>query len=201
MKTKLLLKVFLLLTLISTLFIPSAFATWNYAVEQTPTIHNDINTALVEFIYKPEEVLPGHEVGYLGTNHQEVIENVANLTKYGLNSKDKKSLLNYLEDLGGIVYSNHPGITGGNLKFVGDESGQLMWAVVQDSETQCSIYTFSKEKINGSYKNQTVTVYKTICLYQNDKWENVRAYTGESIVIQTLGIYTIDVKGWYATMV
>ncbi|MBO5889271.1 MAG: hypothetical protein J6Q58_03940 [Clostridia bacterium] len=199
MKIKSLIRLFIAVVLLSILFIPSVLATWIYAENPIQDEIAGINVSLLDFPFKPEEILPGHEVGDLDLNHQEVVNNVTNLRQYGLNEDNKKSLKNYLVTYGGVVYSNQPGITCGNLKFVGDESELLMWIVVKESETECSIYTFSKETINRYNEGDAVVVYKTKCLYENGEWNNVRSYTGESYVTEISGFYSISIARWHAT--
>ncbi len=187
-------KISALLALISTMLITSVFASWVYA-EFSPKDHEtNFDLSMIEFVYKPEEVLPGHEVGYLNQNHQEVIYNITDHIKYGLNYQQKPLLSNYLNQ-NGIVYSNQKA-TGGNLKFLGDESESLMWVVEKDTDTIYYIYTFEEEQVTSSNLNLLITVYKTKCVYKDGLWQNERAYVGEAPIARVSGIMTINVSKW-----
>ena len=191
---KCLAKISMLLALLSTMLITSVFASWVYSAYPPTDKDMGLGLSLIEFVYKPEEVLPGHEVGYLDQNHQEVIYNITDHIKYGLNYQDKPLLTNYLNQ-NGIVYSNQKA-TGGNLKFLGDESESLMWVIEKDTDTIYYIYTFEEEQVTSSNLNLLITVYKTKCVYKDGLWQNERAYVGEAPIAMVSGIMTINVDGW-----
>ncbi len=187
-------KISALLALISTTLITSVFASWVYAEYSPDDYETNFGLSMVEFVYKPEEVLPGHEVGYLDHNHQEVIYNITDHIKYGLNYQQKPVLTNYLNE-NGVVYSNQK-TTGGNLKFLGDESESLMWVIKKDTDTVYYIYTFEDEKVVSSNLNLLITVYKIKCVYKDGLWQNERAFIGEAPIARVSGIITINVDEW-----
>lgn len=194
MKIKLFTKVSALLALLSTIMVTSVYASWLYAEFPPQNIEQSLGLNMAEFIYTPEEVLPGHEVGTLGENHQEVIYNITDHIKYGLNYQQKPLLSNYLEQ-NGVVYSNQKA-TGGNLKFLGDESESLMWVIKKETDTEYSIYTFANEYVTSSNLNLVIAVFKTKCVYENGLWVNVRAFVGEAPIARVSGIITIDINEW-----
>lgn len=187
-------KISALLALLSTMLITSVFASWVYSAYPPTDKDMSFGLSLIEFVYKPEEVLPGHEVGYLDQNHQEVIYNITDHIKYGLNYQDKPLLSNYLNS-NGIVYSNQKA-TGGNLKFLGDESESLMWVVEKDTDTVYYIYTFLDDNVDSSHLNTIITVYKTMCVYKDGLWQNERAFLGQAPIARISGIMTINVNEW-----
>ncbi len=187
-------KISALLALLSTMLITSVFASWVYSEYSPSDKETDLGLSMIEFVYKPEEVLPGHEVGSLDHNHQEVIYNVTDHIKYGLNYQSKPVLSNYLNEYG-IVYSNQK-TTGGNLKFLGDESESLMWVIKKDTDTLYYIYTFEDDYVTSSNLNMIITVYKTKCVYKDGLWQNERAFIGEAPIVRVSGIMTINVDEW-----
>lgn len=194
---KCLAKISMLLALLSTMLITSVFASWVYATNPATSKTIDIPISLIEFIYTPEEVLPGHEVGHLHQNHQEVVYNITDHVKYGLNYQQKPLLTNYLNQ-NGVVYSNQKA-TGGNLKFLGDESESIMWIVYKETDTEYHIFTFTDDRVNSSNVNYVKEVYKTKCVYENGTWQNVRAFKGEAPVAEIDNLYTINYEVWKET--
>ena len=194
MKIKCLAKISALLAMMSFILISSVFASWVYAEYPPANARTEIGLSLIEFTYTPEEVLPGHEVGSLNQNHQEVVYNITDHIKYGLNTQSKPLLSNYLNS-NGIVYSNQKA-TGGNLKFLGDESESLMWVVKKETDTEYSIYTFLNDEVTSNNLNVIISVYKTKCVYQDGLWQNVRSFMGEAPIARISNIITINVDEW-----
>ena len=174
--------------------IPSVYATWYYAGHAPQEVRSSFDTSMNQFGYTPEEVLPGHEVGSLGQNHQEVVYNITDHKTYGLNNQKKPVLTEYLNQ-NGIVYSNQK-TSGGNLKFLGDESESIMWVVEKETDSEYMLYTFLKDHVDSDYLGQSITVYKTKCVKENGVWTNVRSFTGTAPIVRISGLLTIDVNQW-----
>ena len=85
------------------------------------------SVSLSEFEWKPEEILPTESE--IGENHLALIELFLNEDNkgYGLNYDSKHVLERYLNK-NGVVFSNQK-VSGGNLKFVSDETNQLYYCV------------------------------------------------------------------------
>lgn len=180
------------------------FATWYFAEDAVKPVTGAAGITLSEFVWEPEEILPTESE--LGENHLALIELVLNENKkgYGLNYDSKNVLEGYL-DRYGVVFSNQK-TSGGNLKFVSDETAQLYYCVEKVSDTMYYAYTFSFNDLRGAMgTNTAIPVYRTV-LEKTDKWRAPRSYFGyaktkslsEMGASNTSGTlaYSIDVNTW-----
>ncbi len=180
------------------------FATWYYTYEATPSAQENLSVSLSEFEWKPEEILPTESE--IGENHLALIELILNENKkgYGLNYDNKHVLEGYLDKYG-LVFSNQK-VSGGNLKFVSDETNQLYYCVEKISDTMYYAYTFSFSDLNSVKGTATaMPVYRTV-LEKTDKWRAPRSYFGyaQTKLLRAFGAentpgtleYSIDVSTW-----
>lgn len=184
--------------------IGGVFATWYYAYGTVENDKEDLSFSLSEFEWKPDEILPTESE--IGENHLTLIELILNENNkgYGLNYDNKHVLEGYLNDYG-IVFSNQK-VTGGNLKFVSDETNQLYYCVEKISDTMYYAYTFSfgdLNSVNGTAK--MMPVYRTI-LEKTDIWRAPKSYFGyaQTKPLRDFGFenvpgtleYSVDVSTW-----
>ncbi len=196
------------MTLLCSLFvfasIGGVFATWHYAYDTVANANADMSVALSEFEWKPDEILPTESE--IGENHLALIELILNENQkgYGLNYDNKQVLEKYLENYG-IVFSNQK-VTGGNIKFVSDETNQLYYCVEKITDTMYYAYTFSFSDLNAvKGTTQVMTVYRTI-LEKTDIWRAPRSYFGyaQTKLLRDFGAenvpgtlaYSVDVGTW-----
>ena len=152
------------------------FATWYYTHENATNAQATLSVSLSDFEWKPEEILPTESE--IGENHLALIELILNESNkgYGLNYDNKHVLEGYLDKYG-IVFSNQK-VSGGNLKFVSDETNQLYYCVERISDTVYYAYTFSFSDLNSVKGTATVMpVYRTV-LEKTDIWRATRSYFG-----------------------
>lgn len=195
-------------TLLCSLFVLASiggvFATWHYAYGTVANVKEDLSVSLSEFEWKPDEILPTESE--IGENHLALIELILNENKkgYGLNYDNKHVLEEYLENHR-IIFSNQK-VTGGNLKFVSDETNQLYYCVEKISDTMYYAYTFSYPDLNSVKGTTTVMpVYRTV-LEKTDVWRATRSYFGyaQTKSLRNFGTenvpgtlaYSIDVTTW-----
>ena len=180
----------------------SVYATWNYAGMPVGNQNHSLGLGMNEFVYRPEEVLPDDEYDELGQNHMQLIDNILNVAKYGLNETQKPILHEVLAD-DGIVYGNQ-NVQGGNLKHitidVSAEAKKLMYAIEFISETEYMTYTFVYADITTKSIGTYVHVFKTQMTKENGVWDAVRSWEGEA-QINSPGTVSrsIDVKSWRET--
>ena len=180
------------------------FATWYYTYETAPNAQENLSVSLSDFEWKPEEILPTESE--IGENHLALIELILNESNkgYGLNYDNKHVLEGYLDKYG-LVFSNQK-VSGGNLKFVSDETNQLYYCVEKISETMYYAYTFSFSDLNSVKGTATVMpVYRTV-LEKTDIWRAPRSYFGyaQTKLLRAFGAentpgtleYSIDVSTW-----
>lgn len=180
------------------------FATWYYTYETAPNAQANLSVSLSDFEWKPEEILPTESE--IGENHLALIELVLNESNkgYGLNYDNKHVLEGYLDKYG-LVFSNQK-VSGGNLKFVSDETNQLYYCVEKISDTMYYAYTFSFSDLNSVKGTATVMpVYRTV-LEKTDIWRAPRSYFGyaQTKLLRAFGAentpgaleYSIDVSTW-----
>lgn len=180
------------------------FATWYYTYETTPNAQENLSVSLSDFEWKPEEILPTESE--IGENHLALIELILNESNkgYGLNYDNKHVLEGYLDKYG-LVFSNQK-VSGGNLKFVSDETNQLYYCVEKISDTMYYAYTFSFSDLNSVKGTSTVMpAYRTV-LEKTDKWRAPRSYFGyaQTELLRAFGAentpgtleYSIDVSTW-----
>lgn len=194
----------LLCFLLLLMSIGGVFATWYYVDDNVLNVDEYLNVSLSEFVWKPEEILPTDSV--IGENHLALIELILNENEkgYGLNY-DKKNVLESYLNSEGIVLSNQK-TSGGNIKFVSDETSQLYYIVEKISNTLYYAYTFSYVDLNSAVgTDKEIPVYRTI-LEKTDKWRAPRSFLGyaQTISLRDLGFsnlsgtlsYTIDPSTW-----
>jgi len=180
------------------------FATWYYTYETAPNAQENLSVSLSDFEWKPEEILPTESE--IGENHLALIELILNESNkgYGLNYDNKHVLEGYLDKYG-LVFSNQK-VSGGNLKFVSDETNQLYYCVEKISDTMYYAYTFSFSDLNSVKGTATVMpVYRTV-LEKTDKWRAPKSYFGyaQTKLLRAFGAentpgtleYSIDVSTW-----
>ena len=131
------------------------FATWYYTYETAPNAQENLSVSLSDFEWKPEEILPTESE--IGENHLALIELILNENNkgYGLNYDNKHVLEGYLDKYG-LVFSNQK-VSGGNLKFVSDETNQLYYCVEKISDTMYYAYTFSFSDLNTFFRSSSDT--------------------------------------------
>lgn len=180
------------------------FATWHFAETPAKTVIDDVGITLSEFVWKPVEILPTESE--IGENHLALIELVLNENEkgYGLNFDSKNVLEGYLNKYG-VVFSNQK-TSGGNLKFVSDETNQLYYCIEKISDTIYYAYSFSRNDLSMAIGTYTaIPVYRTI-LEKTDKWEAPRSYFGyaQTKPLRDMNAdnasgtlaYSIDVSTW-----
>jgi len=184
--------------------IGGVFATWYYAEDPAEPVVDIMGITLSEFVWAPDEILPTESE--IGENHLALIELTLNENKkgYGLNYDKKNVLEGYLNQYG-VVFSNQK-TSGGNLKFVSDETNQLYYCIEKVSDTFYYAYTFSYNDLNMAIgTNTAIPVYRTV-LEKTDKWRAPRSYFGYAQVkpLRDMGAentsgtlaYSIDVATW-----
>ena len=180
------------------------FATWYYTYDTAQNVQQDLSVSLSEFEWKPDEILPTESE--IGENHLALIELILNENNkgYGLNYDNKHVLEGYLDKYG-LVFSNQK-VSGGNLKFVSDETNQLYYCVEKISETIYYAYTFSFSDLNLVKGTAAVMpVYRTV-LEKTDIWRAPRSYFGyaQTELLRAFGEentpgtleYSVDVSTW-----
>ena len=184
--------------------IGGVFATWYFAEAPAKSVTDTMGITLSEFVWKPVEILPTESE--IGENHLALIELILNENEkgYGLNYDSKNVLEGYLNRYG-VVFSNQK-TSGGNLKFVSDETNQLYFCVEKVSDTIYYAYTFSRNDLSMAIGTYTaIPVYRTV-LEKTDIWRAPRSYFGYA---QTKSLrdmnaenasgtlaYSVDVSTW-----
>ena len=190
----------ILLTLLFAIVTTSGvFATWYYSIEISVGADREALIGIIEFEYKPEEVLPGEEQDTkLHENHFNLITSIVNHIDYGLNATKKPIVKELLLENHGVVYGDQ-NVQGGNLKHMllnTSDVNKLMYVVEYVSDTEFIAYTFSQNDLTSINVGQYIQVYKTVIKYSN-KWEATLSYEGRAKVFEP-GIvsYSIEVKTW-----
>jgi len=179
-------------------------ATWYFAEGSAKSVTDTMSITLSEFLWKPDEILPTESE--IGENHLALIELILNENEkgYGLNYDNKNVLEGYLNRYG-VVFSNQK-TSGGNLKFVSDETDQLYYSIEKISDTLYYAYTFSVNDLRMAMgTNTAIPVYRTI-LEKTDKWRAPRSYFGyaQTKPLRDMNAenasgtlsYSIDVSTW-----
>ncbi|MBR7142146.1 MAG: hypothetical protein IKD06_01255 [Clostridia bacterium] len=180
------------------------FATWCYAQYPVEAANENLHITLSQFVWAPEEILPTEST--IGENHLALIGLMLNESEkgYGLNYDSKHVLESYLNGKG-IIFSNQK-TTGGNLKFVSDETEQLYYCIQKISDTLYYAYTFTYSDLNSAKgTNTAIPAYRTL-LEKTSTWSATKSYfgyaktkalaaMGESAVSGAL-VYSIDVSTW-----
>ena len=196
--------ILLLILSIITVSIGGVFATWHYAEQPALDDSTNLNVSLIEFMWEPEEILPTESE--IGENHLALIELVLNEKNkgYGLNYDKKQVLESYLNSKG-YIFSNQK-TSGGNIKFVSDETNQLYYCIEKVNDTLYNAYTFTYNDIRtAAGTNTKIVVYKTL-LVKTDKWRATQTFFGYAKVkpLRDYGAsnlsgelsYTIDFENW-----
>ena len=183
-------------------FIPSVFATWSYSYLPAGNKGVEVSNSLIEFFYKPEELLPSDdEAVNMHENHLALIENIVNHIDYGLNATKKPIVKRLLLERKTVVYSDE-NVQGGNLKhmMLTNDSENLMFVVQYVSDTEFSAYTFSGREADYAHMDAYISVYKTQILYENGRWKAVRSFTGQAKVFRPQYVsLSINVDTWVKT--
>lgn len=184
--------------------IGGVFAMWYYVEDSAESVTDTMGITISEFEWAPDEILPTESE--IGESHLALIELILNENEkgYGLNYDKKNVLEGYLNQYG-VVFSNQK-TSGGNLKFVSDETKQLYYCVEKVSDTLYYAYTFSYNDLNMAIgTNTAIAVYRTI-LEKTDEWRAPRSYFGyaQTQPLRDLGAentsgtlaYSIDIATW-----
>ena len=145
------------------------FATWYFAENPVTSASDSVGANIVEFVWKPEEILPSETPGQ---NYIDLFESILNNDKAGLNSN--KGVLEdaVINDSDGIVHSEQ-NVQGGNLKhlFITNESRDLDFIMEYISDTEFHAYMYKSSDVTGGAAGVTrVKVYMTIYVKQNGTW-------------------------------
>ncbi|MBO7187855.1 MAG: hypothetical protein J6V68_05660 [Clostridia bacterium] len=197
MKSKTFIRVLLgVLALVSVVSTVGVYATWGYAysadIEDSSFY---LDTGIVEFYYKPEEVLPNdEEANEAHSNHLVLIRNIISDTSYNINDGSKKVIHEYLGDFG-VLYGNYNATSGGTLKKVlvgqSPEAANVQFMMKKVSDTEYNTYSFSEQDLANAQRNNFrlpdgyIEVYKTIMEYIEDedgemRWVATRSYKGRA---------------------
>ena len=205
-----------LVVIISFLFflsIGGTYATWRFADNTPHSASEEANINLMEFEFKPEEILPGGdaEEAPMGESHFKLLDLILNEESkgYGLNINNNVLLHRYLRSEG-VVYSNQK-VSGGNLKFILDAKQNthgLYYCLEKITDTEYYCYTFSTSDLETyAGTNTEIQVYRTILL-KTDIWRGTTSAYGYAQIksLSYLGVsadpnsiaYSIDVRTWHS---
>ncbi len=151
----------------------SVCATWLYAEGRIDEKQQDLQSALNEFHWAPEEVLPDLES--VGKSHLDLLDAIINHRQQGLN-KAGSPLNNAIDnriDLGKDTIGSMGVIQGGNLKhlFLTSETALLEFVIEFESDTEYNIYTFADDDLNtAGSANEEISVYCTKCYKTDGVW-------------------------------
>ena len=167
-----------------------AFATWRYAEGPPNPVENDVALSIVEFTYKPEEILPGgsNQQAQLGQNHVELITIIVEEVTYGLNStagQNKQIIHKNLINPGDVLYCDQH-TTGGNLNKLmveeSDNAQQLYFVIKKISDTEYHTFTMKHSDIEKAVYTE-IEVYLTVMEKgTNGIWVAARSYVGTARV-------------------
>ena len=196
--------VLILIISILAVSIGGVFATWQYAELPVTDADKSVNVSLDEFIWEPEEILPTDSE--IGENHLSLIELILNERNkgYGLNYDKKQVLESYLNSKG-YIFSNQK-TSGGNIKFVSDDTRQLYYCIEKVTDTLYNTYTFTYNDVKAASGSPTkIIVYKTL-LVKTDIWRATQTFFGyaKTKALRDFGAsalsgelsYTIDFENW-----
>ena len=198
MKSKFLLT--LLMLCVVCVSVSGVYATWKYTQNKIEDKQNQISLGVDEFVFTPEEVLPDEEFDQLGENHVELINNILNEVRYGLNSTQKDIIHKYLVNVGDIIYCDQK-VEGGNLKHLmldGANVEHLLFLIVKVSDSEYHTYTYTENDIDKAILGTRITVYKTVMEKDaNGVWDATRSYVGTAVVIDPPNVgEAIDYTTW-----
>ena len=178
-----------------------AFAVWQYAESDIEDVNVANDIVLVDFEYKPEEVLPGGDgiETPIGENHLLLIQEILNESSYGLNETKKPIIHNLLNGQGDVVYCDQ-NVQGGNLKHIMidgvSESEKLYFVVEWVSDTEYNAYTLIANQLDGAIGSE-IPVYKTVLVEHDGVWTADKSYFGYATIISPEQVSrAIDVTTW-----
>ena len=171
-----------ILLLLCCLVTGGVFATWIFSDLPTEPQNTASGVSINPFYYKPEEVLPDKEESAdMQENHMDLLQNILNHSKYGLNHSN--TLSDAVKKEGHL--HDQDNISGGNLKhlFTTQESKLLAFVVEYVSATEYILYTFENDDLAmGTVNVDRIPVYKIVLTCQNGKWDALAAVLGHAIV-------------------
>ena len=148
-----------------------------------------------------------------GTDYESYIHAfLTNVNGYGLNDTNKKGteVLSNLQDHGMLFADDN--LKGGNLKHLlnavnSTQTEGLTFIYDYVSETEVILYTYEEKYNSSSYRNQSITLYKTIFSRESvgsgsyTKWEPSSHIKGTATVKQLktpagTTVYAADVSTW-----
>ena len=162
----------------------SVNAKWFYGASM-PVEGLLISYKLEDFYWEGSGVLPEDEEH--GENHIELLQNIINDSRYGLNSTSNTLLHNYLEKIGDILYSEQQ-VSGGNLKHLmidGTGAYALLFQIEFVSETEYNVYTYKQEDTEDYKIGENIEVYFTKVSKVNGKWDGVKTEIGVAKLCET----------------
>ena len=175
-----------------------AYATWSYSINDLPIPSQNVNmgVGVGEFIYKPEEILPGAEADKLDENHLDLITNILYEASYGLNATKKPVIHEFLDTNDKVIYGSQ-NVQGGNLKHIlTNKTGaeNLQFVIKRISATEYHTFTFSEPKLRATAIGSTLEVYKTVMVKgENGEWTAPRSYQGVATVFDP-GVVTKSIN-------
>lgn len=153
-------RIFSVVTFLTVIFTTSnVFAKWYYNEVTDP---ENIAFFLQEFVFAPEEILPGTaEDSKLEVNHQSILYEILNSSKYGLNKANVlPSNMGKYDDMI-VCYEN--GISGGNMNNI-PRAGNLGFVITCTRENGkiVSYYLYTFEEFDDVENGLALVVYRTL---------------------------------------
>ena len=182
----------------------NVYAFWSYTEPVGESSYLMGSVGMGEFIFTPEEVLPGDkEATSLGENHLNLVNNIVSHVDYGLNATKKPIVRKLLEDGVPVVYCDQ-NVSGGNLKHMmigSNDVDSLMFCVEYVTATEYNAYTFSGNLVERPNVGVIIDVYKTVIVKNGTRWTADRSYLGKAeiaVVYASSGeqLLSIDQKTW-----
>ena len=200
---KILPKLLSLLLLVATLCVSGVYATWQYAGIPTNDVTGTLSLSLTEFIYKPEEVLPGtEEDSKLNVNHQALLEEILYNSKYGLNKSD--TIPSNLPDFNDILHCYENKISSGNMNNI-PKAGNLGFTItcIRENGEIVGYYLYSFGEFSSYTTGNAITVYRTLIQWSDleNEWTGVSSKNGYVITASNTvkmgkGYYYILPSAW-----
>ncbi len=161
-------------------------ATWVYGLP-VESVFENLLISMAEFDYKPEEVLPGtEEDSKFEINHQSLLEEILNNSKYGVN---KSSVIpSNLPDYNDILHGYENKIGGGNMNNI-PNAGNLGFTItcVRENDEIVAYYLYTFDEFSSYTAGKGLKVYRTL-IEKNEntgKWEGVSSKEGYVIAEST----------------
>ena len=199
------------------MFATGVYATWSFATGPVQDVDQIVTLGVKEFLYKPEEVLPGEEYDEAQGNHLVVINNLLiydrssgyNVSDYNINGGKKgEQVIHRYINKDGVVYGNYSSYSGGAIKkaLAGQDSGagKVQFMMARVSDTVYEIYTFSQDELDNAEEGSYIEVYKTVLVKEDGYWKSQACYigeapTGECSIGSGGSTYSIKHKEWVRT--